>query len=463
MFLKSLNIFSLQNKDIFSNSLFISFLGLLIIFFLLIFGRKLKLAVQLERFGLPIAVLSGILGISIGPFGAIHLLPKETINVWSNFPTPLLSLVFATLMMGRPIPNINGLVKPIFNQFLLALSLGFGQFFVGGLVVKYFLPPSMDPNPLMGCLIEVGFEGGHGAASIIGESFNKLGFPNGLDLGLAMATMGLLSSSILGSIFIFLGRTLGLSDTEGILEKKDKLREKKKIGIFVDLRIFIINLGLSGLAISFGLLLLKFLRYISIYLGDFSKEIIFSLPVFPFILIGSLLIRYILEKTKNTEFISNILQREIGILSTDLLIFTAMASLDIAVVFENWILILVFTIFGLFWNLICIAYFAYFIFDDYWFEKSLIEFGNSTGVVASGLLLLRLADPKNISKTLPIFTSKQLFAQLILSGGLFTVLAPLMISKIGLDYWTEICALITFSILSIALILNKIEMKKSQL
>jgi len=235
MFLKSLNIFSLQNKDVFSNSLLISFFGLLIIFFLLIFGRKFKLAVQLERFGLPIAVISGILGISIGPFGAIHFLPKETIKVWSNFPTPLLSLVFATLMMGRPIPNINGLVKPIFNQFLLALSLGFGQFFVGGLVVKYFLPPSMDANPLMGCLIEVGFEGGHGAASIIGESFNKLGFPNGLDLGLAMATMGLLSSSILGSIFIFLGRTFGLSDTEEILEQKDTLKEKNKSGIFADL------------------------------------------------------------------------------------------------------------------------------------------------------------------------------------------------------------------------------------
>ena len=460
MFLISLNIFSLQNKDIFSNSLLISFFGFLIIFFFLLFGRRFKLAVQLERFGLPIAVISGILGISIGPFGAIHFLPKETINVWSNFHIPLLSLVFATLMMGRPIPNINGLVKPIFNQFLLAISLGFGQFFVGGLVVKYFLPPSIEPNPLMGCLIEVGFEGGHGAASIIGESFNRLGFSNGLDLGLAMATMGLLSSSLLGSIFIFLGRTLGLSDTEEISERKNNLKETTKIGIFADLRILIINLGFSGLAISFGVLLLKFLRNISTSFGEFSQEIIFSLPVFPFILIGSLLIRYILEKTKNTEFISNILQREIGILSTDLLIFTAMASLDIAVVFENWIIILVFTIFGLFWNLICIAYFAYFIFDDYWFEKSLIEFGNSTGVVASGLLLLRLADPKNISRTLPIFTSKQLFAQLILSGGLFTVLAPLMISKIGIDYWTEICGVTTFAILLIALIFNKGEMKK---
>ena len=160
------------------------------------------------------------------------------------------------------------------------------------------MPTSLDTNPLMGCLIEVGFEGGHGAASIIGESFNRLGFPNGLDLGLAMATMGLLSSSILGSIFIFLGRTLGISDTEEILEKKDNLKANNKKGIYADLRILIINLGFSGLAISFGVLLLKFLRYISSFFGDFSREIIFSLPVFPFILIGSLLLRYILEKTK---------------------------------------------------------------------------------------------------------------------------------------------------------------------
>ena len=449
-----MNIFSLQNKDIFSNSLLISFLGFLIICFFLIFGRRIKLAVQLERFGLPIAVISGIAGISIGPFGLIHVLSKETTNVWSNFPTPLLSLVFATLMMGRPIPNINGLVRPIVNQFLLALSLGFGQFFVGGLVVEYLLSPSMDTNPLMGCLIEVGFEGGHGAATIIGESFNRLGFEDGLELGLAMATVGLLSSSLLGSIFIFLGRTLRLSDTEEIVELKENLNSNKKIEIFSDLRILIINLGFAGLAISFGVLLLKFLRYISTFFGEFSREIIFSLPVFPLILIGSLLIRYILEKTGNTEYISNILQREIGILSTDLLIFTAMASLDIAVVFDHWLMILVFTIFGLCWNLICIAYFAFFIFDDYWFEKSLIEFGNSTGVVASGLLLLRLADPKNISKTLPIFTSKQLFAQLLLSGGFFTVIAPIMISKIGLSYWTEICALITFIIIFIAFIFN---------
>ena len=148
----------MENSNIFSNSIFVSIAGLLIIGFLLIFGRRLKFAIQLERFGLPIAVICGILGILIGPYGIFNFLNKETTAIWEDSLTPLLSIVFATLMLGRSIPDIQGLLKPIGNQFLLALALGFGQFFVGGLVVKYLLPESINVNPLMGCLIEVGFE-----------------------------------------------------------------------------------------------------------------------------------------------------------------------------------------------------------------------------------------------------------------------------------------------------------------
>jgi len=444
----------MENSNIFSNSIFVSIAGLLIICFLLIFGRRLKFAIQLERFGLPIAVICGILGILIGPYGIFNFLTKETTAIWEVSLTPLLSIVFATLMLGRSIPDLKGLIRPIGNQFLLALALGFGQFFVGGLVVKYLLPESLNVNPLMGCLIEVGFEGGHGAAAIIGNSFNKLGFPEGLDLGLAMATMGLLASSLIGSLFILLGKILKINNHNEFIENKETKDFKFNLYIFDDLRILLVNVGFAGLAILIGLLLLKAIRLSSIFFGDFSKEVINSLPVFPLILIGSLLIRYILEKTEKTAFISQILQREMGILSTDLLIFSAMASLNLSIVMDNLQIILLLTIFGLLWNILCIAFFAYFVFDDFWFEKGLVEFGNSTGVVASGLLLLRLADPNNLSKTLPIFTSKQLFAQLLLSGGFFTVLSPFLLSKIGLTYWTEICGALALLIIIIAFFLN---------
>ncbi len=449
-----MSILSIENINIFSNSLWVSLFGLLVITFLLTFGRKLKFAIKLERIGLPIAVICGILGILIGPYGFFNLITRETTDVWEHSLTPLLSLIFATLMLGRPVPNLRGLFKPIVNQFLLALALGFGQFFVGGLVVKYLLSSSLDFNPLMGCLIEVGFEGGHGAAYIIGESFSKLGFPEGLDLGLAMATIGLLSSSLIGSIFIFIGNVFKLTYQKE-QEINNEINELKfNFNFFNDIKILLVNLGLAGLAISLGVLLINILRYISNSLGDFSREIIYSLPVFPLILIGSLLIRYLLEKSEKTELISQILQREMGILSTDLLIFAAMASLNLSIVLENLAPIFLLTIFGLLWNILCISFFAYFIFDDFWYEKGLVEFGNSTGVVASGLLLLRLADPKNISKTLPIFTSKQLFAQLLLSGGFFTVLAPLLLDKIGLTYWTEFFAFLSIIIIFVAYIFN---------
>ena len=450
-----MNLLLINKNYIFLNSFSLSLIGFFIIVFLLIFGRRIRLAIQLERFGLPIAVISGIIGIVIGPYGFFHFLPKSTIETWKDFPTPLLALVFATLMLGRPVPNLKGLIKPIFNQFLLALALGFGQFLVGGLVVKYILSPNMEVNPLMGCLIEVGFEGGHGAALIIGNSFSKLGFNEGLDLCLAMATMGLLASSLIGSIFIFMGRVFNLSDQEDINLTNDQSSSTIQMNLFDDFKNLLVNFGFSGLAITIGIFLLQVIRFASRFFGDFSKEVIYSLPVFPLVLMGSLLIRYVLEKTNKTNFISQILQREIGILSTDLLIFTAMASLDLSIVLENWLPILFLTIFGLIWNILCIGIFAYFVFDEYWFQKGLVEFGNSTGVVASGLLLLRLADPKNISKTLPIFTSKQLFAQLLLSGGFFTVLSPLLLSRIGLEYWTEICAFITFLTVCLAVLINK--------
>ncbi len=444
----------MENSNIFSNSIFVSIAGLLIIGFLLIFGRRLKFAIQLERFGLPIAVICGIVGILIGPYGVFNFLTKETTSIWEESLTPLLSIVFATLMLGRSIPDLKGLIKPIGNQFLLALALGFGQFFVGGLVVKYLLPESINVNPLMGCLIEVGFEGGHGAAAIIGNSFNKLGFPEGLDLGLAMATIGLLSSSLIGSLFILLGRIFKITNQTEFIENRENKDFKFNINIFADLRILLVNVGFAGLAIFIGILLIKTIRLSSTFFGDFSKEVINSLPVFPLILIGSLLIRYVLEKTEKTAFISQILQREMGILSTDLLIFSAMASLNLSTVMNNLSTILLLTIFGLLWNILCIAFFSYFVFDDFWFEKGLVEFGNSTGVVASGLLLLRLADPNNLSKTLPIFTSKQLFAQLLLSGGFFTVLSPFLLSRIGLTYWTELCGALSLLVVIIAFFLN---------
>jgi len=431
-------------------TLFLS-LGLLgIIGIFLTLGRRLDSAMKLERFGIPIALLVGAIGFLIGPYGPFSLLPERILNTWMQLPTPLLTLVFATLMLGRPIPKISGLWKPVASQALLGLLLGFGQYVVGGIIVLFFLLPYLGVDPLMGCIIEVGFEGGHGAAAIMGESFSKLGFPEGLDLGFAMATVGLLASTFLGSGLVVLARFLGwLVPAEQ--EKKNNLTEVDiEFKPLEQLRLLLYNFAFAGLAVLVGIFLLYCLRIFSLYMGDLSKEVILAFPVFPLALMGSFLVRYLLERTGKTKLVSSLFQREIGILSTDLLIITAMAGLNLPLLVNYWVPISMLAIGGLVWNLVGMLIFSRLFFKEVWFERAIAEFGNSTGVAASGLLLLRLADPRNSTNTLPVFSIKQLFLQPLLSGGLITVIAPLFISNFGLKGWTEFCGLISLSLCVLA-------------
>ena len=345
-------------------------LGLLgIIGILLTLGRRLDSAMKLERFGIPVALLVGALGFLIGPYGPFSLLPERVLTTWMQLPTPLLTLVFATLMLGRPIPRISALWKPVASQALLGLLLGFGQYVVGGIIVLSFLLPYLGVDPLMGCIIEVGFEGGHGAAAIMGDSFMKLGFPEGLDLGFAMATVGLLASTLLGSGLVVLGRFFGwlvpaeqdLSTDLNEIELEFKPIEQLKLLLY--------NFALVGLAVLVGIFLLSCLRLSSTYLGDISKQVLLAFPVFPLALMGSFLVRFTLEKTGKTKLVSSLFQREIGILSTDLLIITAMAGLNLPLLVNYWVPITVLAIGGLIWNLVGMLTFSRLFFKEEWFEE----------------------------------------------------------------------------------------------
>ncbi len=430
-------------------------LGLLCVLALLLsLGRRLEPALRLERLGVPMALLAGLAGLLLGPYGPLPLMPQSVTDIWTQLPTPLLTLVFATLMLGRPLPRGDGLWEPVASQATLGMMLGFGQYLVGGAVVLLVLIPRLGVDPLMGCLIEVGFEGGHGAAAAMGESFRNLGFPGGQDLGLAMATVGLLTSTLLGSALVVFARWRGWvvshSPTEsgatGAVEETTSLGEQ--------LRQLAVNLALAGAAVGCGVLMLAGLKLLAPWLGEFYGQVIHVFPVFPLALAGSLLIRLALEASGQTQWVSQLLQREIGILATDLLITTAMASLNLPLLQHDWLPLTVLSVTGLTWNLLIMLVVARFTLREEWFERSITEFGQATGVAASGLLLLRLADPRNLTKTLPVFSIKQLMLQPILSGGIITVVAPLAVARLGLLGWTELCGVVTVVFIGLAIVIK---------
>jgi ESS family glutamate:Na+ symporter len=446
---------------------------------LLAVGRAVGPALGLQRIGLPAAVLAGLLGILVGPHGPWPLLPDAIEALWARLPVVLLTLVFGTLMLGRPLPPLRRLWRPATAQTLLGLTLGFGQYLVGGLAVLLVLGPWLEVNPLMACLIEVGFEGGHGSAAVMGPIYAGLGFQEGTDLGLAMATVGLLSSTVLGGLLVVLAQRWGwllaqepastpqlpLPGSAAATPSEDACPRPDLHTPSCPLptpdprppaprwQAWLLNLGLAGLAVGLGVLLQAALNWSATPLQGPWRTVIDALPVYPLALAGSLLVRLALERSGQAALASPALQGQLGGLATDLLITAAMAGLDLPLLAPNWLPLTVLATAGLAWNLLVVLVLARRILPVDWFERAVIEFGQATGVAASGLLLLNMADPDNRSEALPAFSIKQLLLQPVLAGGVVTVAAPLAVAAWGLPIWSEICLALTALWITLALVL----------
>ena len=405
-------------------------------------GRALGARLQLRLWGIPEALLAGLLGLLLAPGGPLPLLSPEVMQLWADLPLVLLTLVFGSLLLGKPLPKLEGLWRPVSGQVSLALVLAFGQYVVGGLAVLLVLQPWLGVSPVMACLIEVAYEGGHGSAAAMGPSYAALGFPGGQALGLAMATVGLLSSTLVGGLVVVLARSRGwlLADAPGSAASESaSAASGDSGGAMAWAAAWAVNLALVGLAVLTGVGLLGGLRWLTAGLGDGVASVVDALPVFPLAIVGSLLVRLALERSGKAHWASSVVQGQVGTLSADLLITAATAGLDLALLKADWLPLTVLALGGLVWNLAVTLLVAPQLLPADWFERAVIEFGQATGVAASGLLLLRMADPDDRSDALPAFSIKQLMLQPFLAGGVVTVVAPLAVAGWGLPLWTGFC------------------------
>ena len=414
---------------------------------ILVAGRSIGRRLNLRLWGVPEALVAGILGLLVAPSGPLPLLPQHLMELWAELPLVLLTLVFGSLMLGKPLPKLGGLWRPVCGQVSLALVLAFGQYVVGGLAVLLVLQPWLGVSPVMACLIEVAYEGGHGSAAAMGPSYAALGFPGGQDLGLAMATVGLLSSTLVGGVLVVIGRQRGWLLAQAREEADSNAVPRALAGVgdsglppnHPAWAAWAVNLAMVGIAVLIGVLLLQLLHLGTNAIGGGVAEVGNALPVFPLAIIGSLLVRWWLERSGLSHWASTPIQNEIGTLSADLLITSATACLNLALLAADWLPLTVLALSGLSWNLGITLLLAPRLLPPDWFERAVLEFGQATGVAASGLLLLRMADPDDHSEALPAFSLKQLFLQPFLAGGVVTVVAPLAVAGWGLPIWTGFC------------------------
>lgn len=438
------------------------FWAYIIIGILILVGRLIRQRIWVVRsLYIPSSVVAGIIGLLLGPsaFGAVVKASNPTsalangifapniIDVWKQSPSIFINIVFATIFIGQSIPSLQMVWRKAAPQAAFGQILGWGQYVVGLLLALTVLVPVFNLPMISGCLIEIAFEGGHGTAAGMAKTFEELQFPAGADLSLALATVGLISGVVAGTAIINWGYRSG--NLQVIRELKDERKQDQsaepsteetpeiqaaRANLLRDLLIdpLSFNFGFVGLAIAFGWLILEGLRALEAATwGVNGLKLMTYVPLFPMALIGGAIVQIIIERTRRRYLISRALIENIGGLALDVTIVTAMATISLAAIGDNLIPFLLLSAAGIIWNVCAFIFFAPRIFPTFWIERGIGDMGQSMGVTATGILLMRMADPDNHSGAFEAFAYKQLFFEPILGGGLFTAAAPPLVVKFG--------------------------------
>ena len=435
----------------------------IIVGILLLIARVIKHNVRIfQTLYLPESIIAGTIALLLGSgaLGAIAvaggaspdsyiaggLFPEEMQEVWSQAPGVFINIVFAALFLGEHIPNPKDIWRKTAPQVAFGQTLAWGQYVLGIIVTLLILTPLFGANPIAGALIEIGFEGGHGTAGGMEETLTGLGFPEGGDLALGLATVGIISGIIFGTILAHWGRKKGYiqseptevadgdaqfqetapTETSTVLAKRSRLMRNFLIDPLS------LNFGFTGLAIAIGWVILEIGTLIEAATwGRGGLELIGAVPLFPMALIGGIIIQVIMKRLDLDVLIIRRLQERIAGVALDLLVVTALASINLAVLGANVGIFLTLSIVGILWNVLAFVYLAPRILPIYWFERGVGDMGQSMGVTATGILLIRMVDPENRTGAFESFAYKQLFFEPIVGGGLFTAAAPALLVRFG--------------------------------
>lgn len=394
----------------------------------------------LQKFFIPSALVAGVGGLVLGP-QILETIPKEITDYWASWPKYLITVVFAGLFLGKVIPTRKEIWKMAGPMIAFGNTLAWGQYVLGILVTLVFLTPVFGTSPLAGSLIEIGFEGGHGTAAGLAPTFAELGWAEGADIALGLATVSIILAISLGILFVNLHAKRGGSRVDPELQAKQRqqmIRSGYNVISFgrkiqSSPKAVAINVLAFAGAIGIGWLLLKGCIYLEkVLLEDFTDIRFFThLPLFPLAMIGGLMVQMTLRKFGKQTLIQRRTAEIISGLALDVLIASAIATVSLQAIGSNLPVFITFTLLGAVWIVFGFLVLAPRMFKSYWFEKGLTNMGQSMGMTATGLLLGRLADPTNHSKARESFAYKQLAFEPFMGGGIVTVGSVIFLYEFG--------------------------------
>jgi len=373
-------------------------LSFVVLSVLLLMGQILRAKIGvLQKIFLPAAVIGGIMGLILGP-QVVGIIPIP--DVASMLPGLLISIVYACILIAG-LPAIKGMFKRLSKFFLfyigslhgIEIALGMGLVLF---VLQKFMPQL--PN-YIGLMIWTGFYGGHGTAAAMGAALENLGFENATGIGMATATIGLVSGVTFGMVLVNWGIRKGYVKSMNVTKELPKevktgiipkTKEPNTLGkVFVSpetIDPLACVVAVVGGACAIGLVLSKVLPLIHPFLKN--------VPLFVLTMVGGALIRVLMEKGSLGYLFDENASKRVQGLALDYLIIAGIATIPLKIVAQYLVPLAILAV------AIWIGLAAFMLFTgprllgDAWFEKMILIYGTAHGVFATGLMLLRAVDPQ---------------------------------------------------------------------
>lgn len=347
---------------------------------------------------IPASLLGGFCGLLLGPqvAGALFSFSLPVGSTISKWPGVLVNIVLGVSFFGTT-QN-----KKFGRTALSAVTVGgivHQTQVVVGLIITMIMMLFYTNLPLAFGLTPVyGFHGGHGTANAAGAALEAAGWADGVSVANTMATAGLLSGIIIGMVVINIGVRRGYSK---LVSKPQDVPQSIKEGIVPVEQRSSIGSGVTyhdaldplALQLSFVGIILLMAKLLSSGLVAIHP-VLSNVPEFACAMISGAVLSFVMKKLGLKHYIDRPTISRISGVALDFLVCSAIATLSVKM-FALYLVPLVVTIVGIIIvNLIVNFYFSWKVFDDDWFERALGSYGLESGVLATGLMLLRVVDPK---------------------------------------------------------------------
>lgn len=355
-----------------------------------------------QRFLIPNNIVAGFLALILGPqLLGITSITSDRLGVYVYH---LLALTFIAIGLREektdwgkgPISTGLAFVSNYLIQGIIGLTIA--------LILIYTVMPDLFAG--MGLLLPLGFGMGPGVAYTMGHSWESFGFAGGGNVGLTFAAIGYLIAYFSGIWLIQLG----------IKRRETKLIDGME-GISRDMRIGVVKekepevagrLTLSTEAIepyAFQLGLIGFLYLITYGVVAFLANLMESAGLHDFVstlwsfhfVLGSLIaigVRKLFDISGRSYLIDpGLMTRSAGVF-VDYLVVGAIAAISLVIVGQYWLPLALMSVVGGIGSYFLCRWLQYRAFDNNHFERFIGIFGEMTGTINSGLVLVRVTDPE---------------------------------------------------------------------